>query len=249
MPDPRPTNSLIIAAAVLAIGIVLGGWLLGRNVAATRLADRSVTVRGLAERDVVADLATWTLAYTATGGDVAPVQAKIDRDTAAIRNFLKRFGFADAEITMAGVSVNQWVDNNPAYGPDGRRNVTVRQRLQLRTPKVMDARRAAANVSELVRAGVALEEGSNVVYSFTKLEAVKPAMIAAATKDARRGAEQFAKDSGADVGAIKHAAQGYFSIGPRDGEGGNERGGPERAGVDTPFQKVRVVTTIDFYLD
>ena len=244
MPDTTQRNSLVIAAAILALGLVLGGWLLGHNIAATRLADRSVTVRGLAERDVVADLATWTIAYTAAGNEVVPVQAKIDSDTAAIRAFLTRFGFADAEVTTSGVSVNQWVDNNPAYGPAGRRNVTVRQRLQLRTTKVMNARRATASVSELVRAGVALEEGSNIVYSFTKLESVKPAMIAEATKDARRGAEQFAKDSGSDVGGIKHAAQGYFSVGPRDGEGGGER-----AGADTPFQKVRVVTTIDFYLD
>lgn len=248
MPDGTPRNSLVIASAILAAGLALGGWLLGHNIAATRLADRSVTVRGLAERDVVADLATWTIAYSATGNDVAPVQAKIDSDTAAIRAYLQRFGFTDAEIAVAGVSVNQWVDNNPAYGPAGRRNVTVRQRLQLRTTKVMNARRAAASASELVRAGVALEEGSNVVYSFTKLESVKPPMIAEATRDARRGAEQFAKDSGADVGSIKHAAQGYFSVGPRDGEGTN-RGAGELAGADTPFQKVRVVTTIDFYLD
>lgn len=248
MPDARPSHSLIIAAALVALGLVLGGWLLGRNVAATRLADRSVTVRGLAERDVVADLATWTLACSSTGNDVAPVQAKIDRDTAAIRAFLKRFGFPDSEVASAGVSVNQWVDNNPAYGPDGRRNVTVRQRLQLRTSKVMNARAAAAAVSELVRAGVALEEGSNVVYSFTKLDAVKPVMIAEATKDARHAADRFAEDSGADVGAIKHASQGYFSIGSRDGEEGpaGERGG---SGIDTPFKKVRVVTTVDFYLD
>lgn len=249
MPDTSTRSSLIIAAAILALGIALGGWLLGRNIAATRLADRSVTVRGLAERDVVADLATWTLTYSATGSDIAPVQAKIDRDTAAIRSFLERFGFADTEVATAGVSVNQWVDNNPAYGPEGRRNVMVRQRLQLRTTNVMAARRAAAGASELVRAGVALEEGSNIVYSFTKLESVKPTMIAAATRDARRGAEQFAKDSGADVGGIKHAAQGYFSVGPRDGEGTNPGAGERAGGADTPFQKVRVVTTIDFYLD
>ncbi len=251
MADVQPRSNLLIAAAILALGLILGGWLLGSSIAKVRLADRAVTVRGLAERDVVADLATWTIAYSATGTEVAPVQAKIDADTTAIRDFLGRYGFAPADIIPAGVSVNQWVDNNPAYGPGGRKNVTVRQRLQLRTTRVMDARRAAANVSELVRAGVALEEGSNVVYSFTKLNSIKPAMIAEATKDARRGAERFAADSGANVGGIKQASQGYFSIGSRDGEdtgNGGERGGMGGA-IDTPFKKVRVVTTIDFYLD
>lgn len=247
MADTGARSNLLIAAAILALGLVLGGWLLGTSIARVRLADRAVTVRGLAERDVVADLATWTLAYSSTGTDVAPVQSKIDADTAAIRAFLARYGFNANEIAPAGVSVNQWVDNNPAYGPGGRRNVTVRQRLLLRTPRVMDARRAAANVSELVRQGVALEEGSNVAYSFTKLDSIKPAMIAEATRDARRGAERFAADSGAEVGGIKSAAQGYFSIGSRDGEEGTaDRGNP---GIDSPFKKVRVVTTIDFYLE
>ena len=82
-----------------------------------------------------------------------------------------------------------------------------------------------------------------MVYNFTKLNEVKPAMIAAATRDARSGAEQFAKDSGTEVGGIKSATQGYFSITARDGDE------YEGSGRDSPFQKVRVVTTIDFYLD
>src|SRR3546814_3307991 len=71
---------------------------------------------------------------------------------------------------------------------------------------------------------------------------IKPAMVAEATKDARKAAEQFAQDSGTGVGGIKSATQGYFSIGARDGDDmGN--------GADSPYKKVRVVTTVDFYLD
>src|SRR3546814_5450780 len=99
----------------------------------------------------------------------------------------------------------------------------VRRRLQLRTNDVMKARAAFGRQFDLIRAGVAIEEGSGMVYSFTKLNEVKPAMIAEATKDARRGAEQFAEDSGTSVGGIKQATQGYFSIGARDGEDSGDR--------------------------
>ena len=93
-----------------------------------------------------------------------------------------------------------------------------------------------------VRRGVVLEDGSGVQFSFTKLNAIKPEMIAQATRDARASAEQFAKDSGTSVGSIRSATQGYFSIGARDGD---EMG----SGSDSPYKKVRVVTTVDFYLD
>lgn len=247
MPEPLPTTdrrtAFVVPAGLIALGLVLGGYLLGDGLKRARLADRAVTVRGLAERDVVADLATWSIGYSATGNELAPMQAKIDADTAAIRAFLKGFGFADNEIATTSVAVNQWVDNNPNLPPERRNNVTIRQRLQLRTDKVMNARRAHAAQGELVRRGIVLEEGgSAMVYSFTRLNDVKPAMIAAATKNARAGAEQFAKDSGSDVAGIRSASQGYFSITARDGE---EAG----SGRDSPFQKVRVVTTIDFYLD
>ena len=70
-------------------------------------------------------------------------------------------------------------------------------------------------------------------------------MIAEATRNARDSAEQFARDSGVNVGRLKTASQGYFSVGPRDGEDCDDCGS---TGGSTPFQKVRVVTTIDYDL-
>jgi uncharacterized protein len=87
--------------------------------------------------------------------------------------------------------------------------------------------------------------GSNVSYTFTRLNALKPEMIAEADRNARASAEQFAHDSGARVSGIKTASQGYFSVGARDGEDCDDCGS---TGGSTPFQKVRVVTTVDYDL-
>lgn len=233
----REDRTWIIAAAIVALGLVLGGYLLGDGLTRARKADRAVTVRGLAERDVVADLATWTIAYAAQGSELGAVQAESDADTRAILGFFRELGFKDNEVSTAGVNVNQYYDSSR-----GQDTVTVRRRLQLRTNDIARARRAFARQFDLVRRGVALEEGSGMIYSFTKLNNIKPAMIAEATEDARKGAEQFAEDSGTSVGGIKQATQGYFSIGARDGENAG-------SGSESPNQKVRVVTTIEFYLD
>lgn len=227
--------SAVAASAILAAGLIVGGYLTGQGLVRAKHADRSVAMKGLAEQNVTADLATWTLSYSATGGDLASVQQQSDRDTTVVRDFLTASGFSPDEISVRGGGVSQYVNN-------GVLNVTVRQSLQLRTTKIAKAQAAFARQAELARQGVALEEGSGMVYSFTRLNDVKPPMIAAATRDARRAAEQFAKDSGAKVGAIKSASQGYFSITARDGDSEGSAGA-------SPQQKVRVVTTIDFYLD
>jgi len=231
-------NKIALAGAVvLAGGLIVGGYLLGDGLRRAHAAERSVTVRGLAERNVTADLATWTIAYSATGGDLPTVRGEIEANTEALKGYFRSLGFPADALAATGAGVNQFSQN-------GMPTITITQRMQLRTNDIARAQKAVANQFDLVRRGVTLQEGSAMSYSFTKLNDIKPPMVAEATKDARAAAEQFAKDSGTAVGGIKSATQGYFSIEPRDGE---QSGGYGAA--DTPFKKVRVVTTVDFYLD
>ncbi|WP_176592483.1 SIMPL domain-containing protein [Sphingobium sp. EM0848] len=225
---------LLGCAGLLAVGIVSGGYLLGDGLKRARAADRSVTVRGLAEKDVTADLATWSISYSATGFDLPAVRAQIDNNTRELRAYFADLGFRPDALTATGAGVNQYINN-------GVNTITITQRMLLRTTDIARAQRAVAQQFDLVRRGVTLQEGSGMRYSFTRLNDVKPPMVASATKDARAAAEQFARDSGASVGGIKSATQGYFSIEPRDGEADSAS--------DTPYKKVRVVTTVDFYLN
>ncbi|ABC62338.1 SIMPL domain-containing protein [Erythrobacter litoralis] len=227
------TKRWLSTAAVVSIGLIAGGYLLGDGLLRAKEADRSVTVRGLAERDVTADLATWTISYASSSTDLAGAQAKVRRDTENIRAFFKDLGFPEDALQPTGANVSSYTEN-------GVTKYTVRQRLALRSDDIALAQKAVSRQFDLVSTGVFLEEGSGMSYSFTKLNEIKPEMVAEATRDARAAAEQFAEDSGTEVGAIREATQGYFTIEARDGEAGGW-------GVaDSPFKKVRVVTTINF---
>ncbi len=235
-PADRTSIRWFGTATIASIGLILGGYLLGDGLLRAKEAERSVTVRGLAERDVTADLATWTISYSSTSTDMGAAQAKVRRDTEAIEEFFAGLGFPEDALQPTGANVS-------SYTNDGVTRYTVRQRLSLRTNDIERARRAVAQQFDLVNRGVFLEEGSGMAFTFTKLNDIKPEMVAEATRDARASAEQFAQDSGAKVGAIKDATQGYFSIEARDGDSGGW-------GVsDSPYKKVRVVTTVHFSLD
>lgn len=237
-----PINRRWLAwTAVLALGLVVGGYTLGNGLVRARDADRSVTVRGLAERDVTADLATWSLSYSAKAADLATAQAEAEQDSQAIRAFFREQGFSPDALQPAGVNVTQ-------YNNNGVPEVTVRQTMVLRSNDIPRAQEAARRQFDLVRRGVSLEDGSGISFRFTKLNAIKPEMIAQATRDARASAEQFARDSGTSVGQIKSASQGYFSISPRDASSSGDEEGGGGGAMDSPYKRVRVVTTVDFYL-
>jgi hypothetical protein len=224
-------------AAILAVGMIAGGYLLGDGLLRAKDAERAVTVRGLAERDVTADLATWTISYSASSTSLAEAQAKVRGDTQSIEAFFKELGFPAEALQPTGANVNSSTDLS------GNTTYTVRQRLALRTTDITRAQKAVARQFDLVGRGVFLEEGSGMAYTFTKLNAIKPEMVAAATKDARAAAQQFAKDSNSGVGKIRDATQGYFEIEARDGDAGGW------GSADSPYKKVRVVTTVSFTLD
>lgn len=228
---------LLGAVAIFSMGLTTSGYVLGDGLRRAKMAERTVTVRGVSERDVTADLATWTISFSDEGTTLAPVQASVDEKSRAVRAFFAKAGFKPDEVSDTAISASQQYDKDRQQD-----RVTVSRSIQLRSRDAMRVRAAYARQSELIRDGVPMS-GSYVSYVFTRLNALKPEMIAEANRNARRSAEQFARDSGSEVGRIKTASQGYFSVGARDGDSCEDCGS---SGNGSPFQKVRVVTTIDY---
>ncbi len=234
----KGTGASAVLGLLLAAGLALGGYLTGVGVGRVRSAERHVIVKGLAEREVPADLSIWPLVFNTTGNELGELHARLDRDTETIIRFLSARGFAPEEISRSAPRVTDFVAQG-AYGSD--RPVDrygVEGTVTLRSARVDAVQEAMQASAELVKQGVTLIRSyeAGPLFLFTGLESIKPEMIAEATLDARRAAEQFAKDSGSRVGAIRSAQQGYFTIEDRD------RYSPAT-------KKIRVVTTIDYYLE
>jgi hypothetical protein len=236
---------LLGAVGIFAIGLTTSGYALGDGLRRSKMAEhRVVSVRGVSERNVTADLATWTVDFSHQGTDFGSIQQSVDAQARAVRAFFQRAGFRPDEISDSDISVNREQPRDKDGHPVGALRLTIKRAIQLRTGDVMRLRAAYSAQSELLREGVEVS-GTNASYTFTKLNALKPQMIAEATQNARRSAEEFARDSGTSVGRIKTASQGYFSVGPRDGDACEDC---NASGGGTPFQKVRVVTTVDYDL-
>lgn len=223
-------------AIALALGIVVAGYLIGEALIQARSSQRAVSVRGLAERELPANLALWPIVFSVTANELGDLQQRADQAVAKVRAFLA----PDFPAEQISVSAPR-VQDREAQGTtgDGRRldRYTAEVTVTVRTNRIDVAKKAIERSGELVKQGVAVIRSYeyNTQYLYTELDKIKPEMIAEATRDARRAAEQFAKDSGSKVGAIRTAQQGLFSIEDRD------QFSPE-------FKKVRVVTTVDYYL-
>jgi uncharacterized protein len=237
MSDNRLIPALVIAAA-MALGLVGAGALVGNGIVNARVGDRFVSVRGLAERDVKADLAVLPIRFTASGEVLSEVQGTIDADLATVRRFLAAQGYAAEAISLGRLEVAD--TRSREFGNQTGPRFILAQTVIVRTTDVDRVQATTRALNDLVRQGVVIQDFNGPTYVFTKLNDVRPAMIAEATAAARTGAEQFAKDSGARLGPIREATQGSFQILARD------EIGDETQSVD---KKVRVVTTVSYRLN
>jgi len=234
---------------LLAAGMIVGGWVLGSQIKATRLGDRYVTVRGLVERQVKSDLAIWPLSYKEAGDDLSTLYEKTQADKKAILQFLAQQGIQPSEIEL---SVVQVVDTqaNEYGGNRAPHRYIVEQPITVRTPRVDQVAAAAQKTISLLQQGIVLSGNSNqgLTYKFKALNLIKPDMITEATRNARAAADRFAADSGSKVGSIRTASQGVFSISAADEAGQDDSSGTAN-GDNSLMKTVRVVTTVEYYLE
>lgn len=225
----------IYAAALIAVGIALGGWCIYLGMSTYASKDRAVSVKGLSTRDVEADYAVWPLSYAWSGNDLPALYEKVEQVTGRVKQHLLSLGFEESDIRQGSVTVsnnweNYYSDRRPEY------KYTLSTSLIVSTSKVQKVVESQGKESSLLKEGIIVKtESWNLDYQFNGLPELKPAMIEEATQNARAVAKKFADDAKCSLGSIRRASQGQFSV--------------ESDQYQPWVKHVRVVTTVDYYLD
>jgi hypothetical protein len=241
----------LIRAGIIALGLALGGLLFGVGVARIRSSDRFVTVKGVSEREVRADIAIWPLHITGADNDLTAAHGKLTQSIAGVRAFLVRHGIDTSQVELTGFGVHDALAQQYGGERAPRNRFIVRQTLLVRSTKPDLVVTASQQIGELAAIGVVVSsgvggeyggQGGGPTFLFTKLNELKPSMIAEATARAREAAEQFARDSRSQLGGIRRANQGIFEIVGRE----------QAPGIMSEAQVaklVRVVSTVEYFLD
>lgn len=233
------TNSMaFILGFFICIGLAVLGFLLGRAAIEFKQFERSVTVKGLAEKEVSADIVIWPIQFISADNDLQSLYESIDDNTSKISVFLNENGIASSDITFSSPAITDKSAQQWGSGDGAEFRYSATQTVTVYSNNVEQVRSVMSELSELGKQGIALMGGSydaQTEYIYTQLNDIKPEMIEEATRNAREAATKFAEDSQSVLGKIRQASQGQFSISPRD------RNNPH-------IKNVRVVSTVEYYL-
>lgn len=232
------TKTAITLGLFIALGLFSLGYSLGGSIVKFKSFERTVSVKGLSQKEVKSDIVIWPIAYLRASNDLSKLYNALEEDTKKIQSFLLGKGFSLDEITVTAPIVT----DKMAQGYGNNKNIKFRysaiEVLTVYTKNVDLARQSMIAITKLGKAGITFRNNSyenRVEYKFTALNQIKPEMIQEATRNARASAQKFAEDSQSELGKIRKAYQGQFSISSRD--------------TNTPYiKRVRVVSTIEYYL-
>jgi hypothetical protein len=231
-----------LPALILAAGLLLGlaslGSLLGEAAIQFKEYERTVTVKGLSEREVPADVVIWPIVFTEANNDLEALYQAIDASKQRIQAYLVSQGIESAEISHSLPAITDKSAQQYGGGPRAEFRYVGVQTVTVYSERVALVRAAMGSLGELGKSGIAFTgqgHQGQIEYLFTGLNDIKPAMIQEATAKAREVATKFAQDSNSTLGKIKRASQGQFSIQSRDNN-------------NPHLKKVRVVSTVEYYL-
>ena len=237
MANQTKSTALILGGA-LFLGLALLGFQLGKALIDFKQFERSVTVKGLSERDYPADVVIWPIQFIEANNDLPELYRTVENNSSKVRDFLIQRGIDEAEITFNSPSITDKSAQQYGGGPRAEFRYTANQTITVYSENIEAVRKAMAALADLGKQGLVLA-GNNYMaqteYLFTRLNEIKPEMIEEATENAREVAEKFAEDSDSNLGKIRKASQGQFSISARDNN-------------NPHIKKVRVVSTVEYYL-
>jgi hypothetical protein len=234
----------VIAGGLIGLGVASGGFLAGEALVKSRLGYRVVTVKGLSERQVKADLGFWPVRFVVTGATLEDARGKLEASEAAVRGFLAARGFTGDDMQVQNIQVEDRMAGYSANQTPEDTRFVLTEDLLVKSAEVQKLADASRMIGDLLKSGVVFSAdayNAGPSFVFTKVNDLKGDMLTEATKRAREAAEKFAVESGAKVGDIQSANQGIIEINPAV-EIPNDR--PEKQ-ID---KKVRVVTTISYFL-
>lgn len=227
-----------ILGSLLLLGLASLGFLLKQAVLESKMLDRSVTVKGLAENEYPADIVIWPIQFTSASNSLEELYQVLDAQSLQLVDFLKKNHVDSQEISFSIPKITDKLAQQYGGGETSKFRYSALQTITVYSTNIEVIRNLMPKLSELGKTGIAFSQAdydAQVEYIFSRLNEVKPQMIEESTTNARFVAEKFAKDSQSRLGKIKKAAQGQFTINNRD------KNNPH-------IKRVRVVSTIEYYL-
>ncbi len=208
----------LISTIIIAVAIIVTGYLLGTNYKNRSQKPHTVEVTGLSEKNFTSDLIVWNGSFSKFNKDMKLASNELKKDVEKVRAFLKEQNVPENEILFSAVQINR--EYETTYDNDGNSKSTftgyqLTQNVKIESKNIKLIEKVSRDVSGLIDEGVEFYSETPMFY-YTKLSDLKLQLIEEATKDGRARADKIAENSGGSIKRLMQGDMGVFQITARN---------------------------------
>ena len=158
--------------------------------------NRSIHVKGLSEKDVVADQGILKLKFSLAGNDIAELHKTVSEQKRSVIEGLLSGGFKAAEINAdLPISIeDKMVDRfNNQFDPSKQARYVLDASIHLETTEVEKLYKSTHLINQFVARGIFFKGATEPMFFYSKLNDIKPKMLKEAGLNAYSGALELAQ--------------------------------------------------------
>ncbi len=239
-------KGLIWFGLFLGLAIVISAYLVTDTLRDIKLANQIIKVRGYSETQVESDLAIWNITITTRQAVRADAYDELANHRKRVKEYLIEKGVTDDEINMQSVYVYQQMKRTDT----GRETSEIEayeitQNIEVKSGDVYNLQSISTEISDLIGEGINVQANMPRYY-YTGVNDLKSQLLIDATKDARERAKTLAEGSGVNLGVLRAARQGVFSVRSGDSSSISEEVSDDVSSID---KKITAVVTVDYAME
>jgi hypothetical protein len=196
----------------LSLSLVVAALIISSAAVKVKRAQDAIAVTGSARMQVESDFAVWLGSITANAPTLQRASLDLANYRVRVNEFFKRSGIPDSVITFKTVYsiAHQQYDENGRF-TGHILGYEVSQWFEIRSANIDMIISVADAAQTLMREGIPFSSNSPEFF-YTQLDEARVSLMAEATKDARRRAEQIAKAARGSIGPIRQARMGVIQV-------------------------------------
>ncbi|MDP2912232.1 MAG: SIMPL domain-containing protein [Candidatus Omnitrophota bacterium] len=202
-----------------------------------------IKVTGSAEKNIVSDYMVWISSFSRKDLKMVDAFTKLKEDLVTVKEYLASNGVKQEEIITYPVETEVlYKKTEKGTNTNEIEGYRLTQGIEIRSKDVTKTTDISRRSTELIEKGIEFMSYPPQ-YFYTKLPELKLEMLAEATSNAKKRAEQMAVSTGNKIGVMRSARMGVFQITPVNSFDVSDYGYNDTTSLE---KKVNAVVNVEF---
>jgi hypothetical protein len=235
--------TFVLPSFILGVALLLSSYFIAGTIRDVKLANQTITVKGLAEKKITSDTASWSGRVNVRNKQLVPAYNKLQADLQKTTAWLEQNGIKPEMFSVSAVQTTTlYATDSNGNSTGDLEGYTLSQAVEIHSDDVQLIDRLSKQITSLIQDGVEFESFPPQFF-YTQLDTIKIDLLGEATADARHRADKIAEASGCKAGIVRSAQQGVFQITPVFSSDISNDGSYDTSSID---KKIKAVVTVDY---